>query len=80
MTRGSASNVLMDHRSGHRSRDGPRVSASTGARSREHSTGSKSQSRHRDELARSPRRSSGSPRMPRPRSEEIPLEDMRLKV
>lgn len=79
VTRGSASNVLIDNRTGHRSRDGPRVNASTGARSREHSSGSKSHSRHRDEMSGSPRRSNGSPRMPRPRSEEIPLEDMRLK-
>ena len=82
-TRATSSAVSLENKSSSslRSRDtsSSRVHASTGARSRDYSTGSRSHSRQR-ESGGSPRRNSGSPRLPRPRSEEIPLEDMKLKV
>ena len=81
--RATSSAVSLENKSSSslRSRDtsSSRVHASTGARSRDYSTGSRSHSRQR-ESGGSPRRNSGSPRLPRPRSEEIPLEDMKLKV
>lgn len=81
ITRATASSISVEGKPGHsRSRESSisKVNANTGARSRDPSSGSRSHSRHR-ESGSSPRRS-GSPRMPRPRSEEIPLEDMKLKV
>ncbi|KAK6643395.1 hypothetical protein RUM43_004900 [Polyplax serrata] len=80
ITRATASSISIEGKPGHsRSRESSisKVNANTGARSRDPSSGSRSHSRHR-ESGSSPRRS-GSPRMPRPRSEEIPLEDMKLK-
>lgn len=82
ITRATASAISVEGKSSHsRSRDpsGSRVGVNTGSRSRDPSSGSKGPSRRR-ESSGSPRRNSGSPKMPRPRSEEIPLEDMKSKV
>ncbi|KAL0278779.1 UNVERIFIED_CONTAM: hypothetical protein PYX00_000494 [Menopon gallinae] len=81
VTRASACSMGSESKVFQRARDesGSRVSSRSGSRTRDHSiTSSRSGSRQRD-ASGSPRRSNGSPKMPRPRSEEIPLEDMRLK-